>query len=171
MSNQAGHGSAANPGPPNADAHLLQHIRTEIRAESDLLGERLNALLSSQSFLVIAYASSMGAANGRWTGVFPLVLPSVLAVLGLTLVLLAWPGIRAAHAVVERWRERESQLLARAAHLADYTLLSDEDGREQIGERRREGALFAQRAPVAFTLAWCFFVALPMVLYLGGVRT
>lgn len=112
----------------------------------------------------------MGAANGRWSGIF-LLLPSALALLGLVLVLLAWPGIHAAHAVVARWRDRERALLSRCPHLADYTLQSDEDGREHIARRRREGALFARRAPLAFALAWCFFITLPLALHFGGVRT
>jgi hypothetical protein len=45
----------------NTETHteLLSYARAEIRAEIGLLNDRLNALMSPQSFLVIAYSSSL----------------------------------------------------------------------------------------------------------------
>lgn len=143
---------------------LLKFYRAEIRFESELAGERLNVLLSSQSFLVIAYASSMSASNGAWRAWFPHLLPPSLALLGIVLTLCAWPGVRAAHAVVERWRDKERELLGRCPALHQWTLMSDDDGRRDVSIRRREGALFARRAPLALLVGWCFFFALPFVL-------
>jgi hypothetical protein len=46
---------------------LYRHYRTEVQHEMGLMLARLNALLTSQSFLVIAYAFSMAIANGHWS--------------------------------------------------------------------------------------------------------
>lgn len=146
---------------------LLKHYRAEIRFESDLAGQRINALLGSQSFLVIAYSSSMGASNGRWAEPLALALPAALALLGLILALLAWPGIRAAQAVVEQWRAREAELLVREVQLAPFSLGADEEGRGTISRRRREGALFARRAPAVFVCAWCVFLGLPFLFHVA----
>ena len=53
----------------------LDYIRTEIRAEIGLLNSRLNALIGSQSFLVIAYCSVMGSSFGEWRTLFTVTLP------------------------------------------------------------------------------------------------
>lgn len=148
-------------GPPERELDLLKFIRSEVRFESGLVGERLSALLSSQSFLVIAYASSMGASNMDWAGPLPARLPPALALLGLVLALMAWPGLRAGHAVLERWRAKERELLTRCPALAPWTLAADEPNGRSVEVRRREGALFAQRAPLVLVLAWAFFAALP----------
>ena len=94
-------------------ADLLARYRSEIRFESELLSNRLNSFMSSQSFLLIAYASAMSAAHGRWQHPFTLALPPALAVLGLVLALYARPGIRAAYAEIRLWQEQERELLAR----------------------------------------------------------
>lgn len=148
-------------GPPERELDRLKFIRSEIRFESDTVGERLSALLSSQSFLVIAYASSMGASHEDWGAPLPRLLPPALSVLGIVLVLCAWPGLRAGHAVLGRWRGKERELLTRCPALASWTLMDDEGGQRDVDARRREGALFAQRAPLVLILAWAFFAALP----------
>ena len=85
----------------------LDNVRTEIRAEVGLLDSRLNALISSQSFILIAYGSVLGAAYGDWRGLFTLTLPPMLAVLGAVMVLQARPGIGAAKEAIGDWRSRE----------------------------------------------------------------
>ena len=63
---------------------MLKFYRAEIRFESELLTARLNALLSSQSFLVIAYATSMSSLEGHWGAEFTVLLPPCLALLALS---------------------------------------------------------------------------------------
>lgn len=147
--------------PPQREVDLFQHYRTEARFEEGLVSGRLTLLLSSQSFLVIAYASSMGASSGDWDAPLPRLLPPALALLGIVLTLCAWPGVLAAHAVAERWHEKERELLAHRPELGPWTLTADEDGRRDVATRRREGALFARRAPLALLIAWTLFAALP----------
>src|SRR3546814_545556 len=61
----------------------LIFYRSEIHFESSLLAERTSAYLSSQSFLMIAFASSMANSNPEWGELFRLVVPAILSALGL----------------------------------------------------------------------------------------
>jgi len=149
---------------------LLQFYRSEIKFETELLSNRLNALISSQSFLVIAYATSMSALFRGAPHPFILVLSVSLTVLGLVLSLHAWPGIRAAYAVIEHWHVQQGRLLAQAEGMEAYrdAFASALAGGRHGGpeERFREGTLFAKRTPWIFALAWCHFGVLAVLLYL-----
>jgi len=61
----------------------LDFYRREIQYETTLLSNRTNAYLTAQSFLVIAFASSMANLNPEWGELFTLVVPSLMAVLGI----------------------------------------------------------------------------------------
>lgn len=89
----------------------LDFYRREIHYETTNLSNRTNAYLSAQSFLVIAYASSMANMNTEWGAMFTLVVPPMLALLGLLSTLFAWPGIRAACDIIQHWHHKQSQLL------------------------------------------------------------
>lgn len=161
----SGHGSGAlDAGSTNE----LDHIRGEIRAEINLLNSRLNALISSQSFLVIAYGASLGAGYGDWNGLFTLTLPPLFALLGLILVLEARPGLFAAHEAIGHWRHRENQLINDYPELHRFTLATDEKSRQRMELRQHAGGLFSIRAPLIFTIAWLLFLALPFLLYVMG---
>ncbi|WP_125933114.1 hypothetical protein [Candidatus Sodalis sp. SoCistrobi] len=80
------------------DEDLLRFYRSEIQWQSGLLSGRLNAFIASQSFLVIAYATSISSLVGRWNNPFTLLFPPFLGVLALVLIFQAWPGIRSAYA-------------------------------------------------------------------------
>lgn len=151
---------------PDRDTELLNYLRTEIRFENGLASDRQSMLISSQSFLIIAYAASMGSLRDSWGDELTLLLPPFLAMLGLLLSLSAWPGVRASQAVLKRWREKEQELLDRCPELRERTLAGDDHGRADLLRRRREGALFAKRAPLIFIAAWCWFLALPIFLFL-----
>ena len=164
-------GSASEDDGNDRTARARQHLlyyRDEIRSESQLLGTRLNAMISSQSFLTIAYASSMASSNGHWRQPFTLTLPPIMALLGMILVMLARPGLISAQAAIEHWRGREAELFRAYRNLEPYTLATDDASRTELGHRRREGALFAQRAPLVFIFAWLLFMIIPVVLYFWG---
>lgn len=146
-----------------SDLDLLKFYRGEIRFESDMLSSRLNAFISSQSFLVIGYASSMSASLERWHNPFSLVFPPSLALLGLVLALYAWPGIEAAWKVIAQWHAKQEELLARRGDLAEYG-----PSGASARDRLRRGTMFAQYAPRVFAVAWCCFGAMPVVFYLRG---
>lgn len=146
----------------------LDHIRREIRAEINLLNSRLNALISSQSFLVIAYGTSLSAGYDDWSGLFRITLPPLFAILGLLLVLEARPGIQAAHEAIGHWRGRENELIDDWPELKPYTLATDEKSRRRMELRQHAGGLFSNRAPVIFSVAWLIFLMLPFVLRSWG---
>jgi hypothetical protein len=145
------------------DLALLNFYRDEIRFESGMLSSRLNAFISSQSFLVIGYASSMSASLGRWHNPFSLVFPPSFALLGLVLALYAWPGIEAAYKVIGQWHEKQDELLSRNAALGEYSLATAE---ASVRNRLKRGTMFAKYAPKVFAVAWLCFGAMPVVFYL-----
>lgn len=124
----------------------LVHVRGEIRAEITLLNSRLNALISSQSFLVIAYGSVLSAAFGEWDGPFTLTMPPFLALLGAALVIEAKPALKAAEQAIRHWRDREEVLIDRHSELRPYSLGLDEDSRRQTEMRQHDGRIFSSRA-------------------------
>jgi hypothetical protein len=152
------------------NSELLGYYRREIKFQSDLLSSRLSSLLTSQSFLLIAYASAMSGLIGHWQDPFALVFPPVLAVLGLVLCLQAWPGIRAGYAVIALWHCKEREVLVRDSEVNAFDYLpapqetADEPDR-WINERSEEGALFTKQAPLVFTVTWCYFAVLPFGMY------
>jgi hypothetical protein len=89
----------------------LDFYRREIQYETSLLAGRTNAYLTAQSFLVIAYASSMANLNENWGALFTLVVPALFTLLGIISSLHAWPGIRASATIIEHWHYKQEQLL------------------------------------------------------------
>ena len=146
----------------------LSYIRAEIRAEIGLLNDRLNALMASQSFLVIAYASTLSSGYGDFRTLFILILPPFLAVLGAALVFEARPSLKAALQAIEHWREREAALVSSSADYAPYTLAVDENARQAVERRQHQGRHFAIRAPIIMLVAWFVFLMLPFGLYFAG---
>ncbi|SFQ80139.1 hypothetical protein SAMN05216578_10432 [Halopseudomonas formosensis] len=80
--------SPDNPDPPHLEPDVsifgsprdrLAFYRREIHHEISNLSGRTNTFLTAQSFLVIAYASSMGNTNPDWGPLFTLVVPALLA--------------------------------------------------------------------------------------------
>lgn len=85
----------------------LDFYRREIQYETTILANRTDAYLAAQSFLVIAYVSSMGNLNQSWGEMFTLMVPAFLALLGVLSTLNAWPGIRAAFRIIEHWQMKQ----------------------------------------------------------------
>lgn len=147
----------------------LKAFRTEIRFESEMLSGRLGAYLSSQSFLIIAYASSM---NAGWAqpGLFVLLVPFPMALLGIVLSLDALRSIRSSYAVIQRWHERQNALLEQHGYLTSYWPTqhrSDEPPHDPtLGRRFREGTLFAIRSPWIFGVTWVYLAGVSLWLFL-----
>ncbi|RMN67177.1 hypothetical protein ALQ55_01627 [Pseudomonas savastanoi pv. savastanoi] len=107
----------------------LDFYRREIHYETTNLSNRTNAYLSAQSFLVIAYASSMANMNTEWGAMFTLVVPPMLALLGL----LSEPVIGLTY--------------------DDSPLFSDWESSE-TGPKK--SLLFSKRSPWLFSFFWIF---------------
>lgn len=143
---------------------LYRHYRTEVQHEMGLMLARLNALLTSQSFLVIAYASSMAIANGHWSQPLAMLLPPFLALLGFVLAVEGRIGIVAARRALWRWQHRLDDLVRSDTLLIDWADTLDEGAQDT----RRAGELFAVRSPIIFMGAWVFLFALPLILRMVG---
>jgi hypothetical protein len=126
----------------------------------DLMMARLNALLVSQSFLIIAYATSMTISNGQWGHFISLLLPPFLALLGLALAWEARNGIFAARSAVWRWRKRLNLLVSQNPELDSWA----ENSCSQVLETQRAGELFAVRPPIIFIVGWVWLLSLPFIL-------
>lgn len=133
----------------------LDFYRREIQYETNLLADRTNAYLSAQSFLVIAYASSMANANPGWGDLFTLVVPALLSLLGIVSSLNAWPGIRASSVIIGHWHFKQEQLLRsepKFGHAYDESPLFSEH--ESSKERYIKSLRFSMRSPWLFTFFW-----------------
>ena len=133
----------------------LDFYRKEIQYETSILSNRTNAYLSAQSFLVIAYCSSMGNLNPEWGKLFTLVVPPLLALLGLVSSMHAWPGIRAAYEIIDHWHFKQSQLLrsepAMGLAYDDSPLFSE---RESSEKGYCTSLMFSLRTPWLFSAFW-----------------
>lgn len=133
----------------------LDFYRQEIQYETTLLSNRTNAYLSAQSFLVIAYASSMANLNPEWGKTFTLVIPPILALLGIVSSMHAWPGIRAAYDIIDHWHFKQNQLLRADPVMGmaydDSPLFSEHEAQEK---GFRQSLLFSVRTPWIFTVFW-----------------
>jgi len=146
----------------------LLFYRSEIHFESSLLAERTSAYLASQSFLMIAFASSMANDNPDWGELFRLVVPSVLALLGLITSLHAMPGIKANFDVIERWHQKQSELLqveGRVGLLPNQESALFGEGNSPVGGHRyKKSLMFSLRTPMIFSLVWAIFGVMCLIL-------
>lgn len=141
----------AAPGGPEQ----LELVRDELRFELGLLHERVNALVAAEAFLTIAFTAAMsnGAPGGER---FSAVVGPVLAVLGLLLALLAWPGIDATARLVLAWTARRSALLRADPALAStvWGIAAQGRGEGRAGPDQWRSMLFFRAAPALFAVVW-----------------
>jgi hypothetical protein len=137
----------------------LEFYRAEVKHEFNLLSNRLNAYITSQSFLVIAFALSMSNMNPQWTSLLRLTLPASLAILGVITSLQARQGIRGASDVI-RWLDKEGKLFGGDPRMDDYRVdrpvAASGDG-SPVDIIHERSLAFAKRLPWVFTVAWSVF--------------
>ncbi|MGG2397259.1 hypothetical protein ACJRW5_09960 [Pseudomonas sp. SH1-B] len=149
---QADHAQTLIFGTPK---ERLDFYRREVQYETSLLAGRTNAYLTAQSFLVIAYATSMANSNPHWGAVFTLIFPALLALLGVISSLHAWPGIRASATIVKHWHYKQEQLLRsdpEFGHAYDDSPLFSEQ--EASSDSTYKSLLFSLRSPWLFVVFW-----------------
>lgn len=133
----------------------LDFYRNEIQCETTILSDRSNAYLGAQSFLVVVYASSMANLNPEWGKFFTLVVPVLLALLGIILSVHAWPGIKASYEILDHWYAKQTFLL-RSEPLMD----DGHDGaplfnhRETMENGNNKALSFSMRTPWMFGSLW-----------------
>jgi hypothetical protein len=135
----------------------LDFYRREIHFETTSLSSRTNAYLSSQAFLVIAYASSMANLNPKWGTIFTMVVPAMLALFGVVSSIMAWPGIKAACDIIDHWYYKQSGLLRSDPVIGlsydDSPLFSSW---ESTDKGHKPALLFSKRTPWIFCIFWVF---------------
>jgi hypothetical protein len=139
----------------------FQAYVADLRHGSETMVARLNTVLSSQSFLAIAYATSMASANRHWEDAFAVTVPPVMAALGFLLALAGYLDIRAAKSEVAHWHQEARRLLAEHPELRSRLQLGKDVRRDTP---RSSGELMASRAPLMFMLGWTWFFLAPWYL-------
>ena len=150
----------------------LNFYRAEIHFESTLLASRTSGYLSSQSFLIIAFASSMANTNPEWGALFRLVVPAVLAILGLITSLHAIPGSRASYDIIERWHHKQGELLQTEGQVGLLpnrdSALFGEGNSPAGGERYKRTLMFSLRTPIIFGSVWALLGVFCVILFFYG---
>lgn len=144
----------------------LAFIREETRFELGLLHDRVNALLSAEAFLTIAYTGAMS--NGApWGARFSEVVSPILAVLGLLLALLAWPGIDATAKIVLGWSERQIEMVERNPDLTTsvWAMAIRQRGGRSADPTQWRSMLFFRTVPGLFALVWAVLTVVALVLH------
>jgi hypothetical protein len=143
----------------------LSLVRGETRFEIGLLHDRVNALLGAEAFLTIAYTGAMSNA-APWGPTFSAVVAPALAVLGLLLALLAWPGISTTVSIVLQWTAHQDELLRREPGLVATPSGLTAHGRGDLRVRRDQwrSMLFFRAVPVLFVLVWVLLAVVALVL-------
>src|ERR1700709_922388 len=144
--------------PPTDPAALLAGIREETRFELKLLHERVNTLLAAEAFLTIAYTATMNS-RGAWAAV----VAPVLAVLGLLLAGLAWPGIRTTADLVMQWTYQVGDLIERYPQARPAWSTGPDARRARETGQRRSLLLFRFAAPT-FVCVWIILLFCSLVL-------
>ncbi|HGW8611798.1 hypothetical protein U6010_10535 [Pseudomonas aeruginosa] len=147
----------------------LDFYRREIHYETGQLSSRTNAYLTAQSFLVIAYASSMANLNPAWGELFTLVVPALLAMLGIVNSLHAWPGIQASSEIICHWQFKQTCLLHSDPEIGlaydESPLFSEREVNRGSFEKT---LLFSRRVPFLFAGFWCALGVFSLWLQLAG---
>lgn len=145
-------------GPPVDPADQLASLRDETRFELELLHQRVNTLLAAEAFLTIAYTGTMNS-QGAWAAV----VAPVLAVLGLLLAGLAWPGVSATANLVMLWTRHVGDILERHPQAQAPWSADHVDQRRREGDQRRSLLLFRCAAPT-FGVVWIVLLVCSLVL-------
>ena len=151
---------------PVEGSRRFAFIREETRFEIGLLHDRVNALIAAEAFLTIVFTMAMGNPSARLGLILPVLVAPVLALLGLTLAIMAWPGIDASFKIIAEWNLR--QLLV----MREYPVLSDSMWRLSVRAKgnlradpdQRRTMLFARAAPAIFAAAWAILIVVAVIL-------
>jgi hypothetical protein len=159
--------------PHTSDTEILNiflYFRKEVQHEFDLISGRLNAFLSAQSFLILAYAAAMNNTHPKNGVLFPLLFPMIIAIIGVGLSFQAHSGISGADETVNLWNQKIYKLIEKYPWLKQY-----ESGRREqnnttingkvIDSTHEKSLLFARNSPWIFGIAWFFFAALAIILH------
>lgn len=150
--------------PTVQNDHVLETFRIcreETKFESGVLQSRLMTFITSQSFLVSAYAVSMNNADHSWGAIYRVAFPIILSVTGLLLAIQAYPGISGACRIVKQWHIKQNDLLEANPELDDYLILH----RKGMAKVYGRTLWFAQTSPWLFAIVWVLLGGLTWCLH------
>ncbi len=135
----------------------LEYYRNETMHEYSLLGQRVSWYVTCQSFLIIAFSFGMGNSNIYFRLGVGLILPT----LGIVTSILIKPSIDGAIAIINKWGEKEYEVL-QDDKLDDFKIKrvyekarSNSHKVEQKKDLiKTESLKFARYISVVFTYGW-----------------
>ena len=130
-----------------------QHIREETRAEHSLIANRLTWYVTSQSFLVTAFAISRGS-GFTWHHWFSTILLPLVALVTSLLVL---PSLVGARKTIQLWHKRQRDFFTRNPDFKTAFELKRASWIES------QGTLFPIVLPLLFAVFW-------LVIHLASCR-
>lgn len=139
------------------DDHLKRAstIREEMRFETSVFHDRINALISAEAFLLISFTMALNYASAGLAGKFFWITP-VLSIIGFTLAALAWPGVNTGYKILVEWNLLFVDVLNEAHALPTFnwrpSVFVKGDRRIQLDHRR--SMLFSRYVPIIFMIAW-----------------
>ena len=158
--------SVSEPEIPIDYVRRLGFLREETRFEIGLLHDRVNALISAEAFLTIAFTMAMSNSNAYWGTTFSTLVPPILSLLGLILALLAWPGVDASDKIIVEWNVRQMALMQEDPVMTDVMWRLDRSGRnsKRASPERGLSMLFARTVPAVFSVAWAILTVIALLL-------
>lgn len=146
-----------------ADIHAKQvlAIRDEMKFEIGILHDRINALVSTEAFLIISFTMSLAYSGDRWSSRFFWIAP-VLSLVGFLLAVLAWPGVSRGFQTIVEWNLLMIEVLPEARKDPRIVWIPSVAvaGAARMQSDHRRGLLFARFVPAVFAVAWLILAAL-----------
>jgi hypothetical protein len=133
----------------------FQFVRSEVKHEYEVLGSRLTSYITSQSFLVSAFAVSLNNSNS----LVRICLPLIVAATGLILSWRAQPGIKSAVTIINALHDRQKDL----AKDPDVLALDGTDPTFMI-DVHRQSLQFSSITTFVFACTW--FALLVLAIYI-----
>jgi len=148
------------------EVRRLAFMREETRFEIGLIHDRINALISAEAFLTIAFTMAMSNANVQWGSMFSTLVAPILFLVGLLLAALAWPGIDASFKIIFEWSSRQRQFMAESPDVTAlfWRLDIPSKGNRRADPDTRSTMLFARAVPAVFGVAWAILTVIALVL-------
>ena len=127
---------------------LLEFFRDEIKHEFNLLGQRMGWYVTCQSFLITAFAISLGA---RFKG--PPWFSYTIALIGVATSALVYPAITGAHKTIDMYLRKKRELFRGAPELTELQIARDEFEVNADGVHKQSLA-FSWLVPVMMAVLW-----------------
>jgi len=175
---------ASHPQGFTEKLELLKFYRSEDAHEWTILTSRIAGYFTSQSFLMLSFASAMNNSNPLFGARYTLPMSLAIPVLGIVTSIHAFLGIAASCDAIRLWRIKQRKLFfiegsAEAGGAiglrVDTAMLPYDSGRMPLDPARgdaeaadvihRRGVVLARITPWIFGVAWLFLMGLTLYVH------